>query len=161
MNAFETKKQNSSSPAAKKEIRLNARAVSRGVAVGKIICLYGRKRQFYKINIESSQIERELKRFRDAVRLAMRQLKKISNQKSDNTNNTKANIFAAHLMILEDASLQEKIEINIKERLLNAEWSVKIVVEDYIAKYKIISDEHLRERYIDGSRRRRKINPSP
>ena len=149
MNAFETKKQNSSSPAAKNEIRLNARAVSRGVAVGKIICLYGRKRQFYKINIESSQIERELKRFRDAVRLAMRQLKKISNQKSDNTNNTKANIFAAHLMILEDASLQEKIEINIKERLLNAEWSVKIVVEDYIAKYKIISDEHLRERYID------------
>ncbi|MCY7374950.1 MAG: phosphoenolpyruvate--protein phosphotransferase [Pyrinomonadaceae bacterium] len=146
MNAFNSKKPNSHSPTAKKEVRLNARAVSRGIAVGKIICLHGRKRQFYKINLEASKIEREIRRFRAAARLATRQLKKICTDKSDST---KANIFDAHLLILGDKSLHSKIETNISELKINAEWAVKIVTDDYIGKYKSISDEHLRERYID------------
>lgn len=146
MNSINSKKPNSHLPNAKNEIRLNARAVSRGIAVGKIICLHGRKRQFYKINIETSKIEREIRRFRAAVRLATRQLKKISTNQTDKT---KANIFDAHLLILEDKSLHSKIETNIEEQKINAEWAVKIVTDDFIAKYKTIADEYLRERYID------------
>ena len=56
------------------EIKLKARAVARGVAIGKVVCLHGRKRQFYRINLEESQIEREVRRFRAAIRLARRQL---------------------------------------------------------------------------------------
>ena len=137
------------SPNAQKEIKLNARAVSRGVAVGKIICLHGRQRQFYKINVGAAQIERELRRFRAAIRLATRQLKKIASQKSVGIADTKANIFDAHLLILEDKSLQTKIEQIIEEEKLNAEWAVKTVTDEYIARYKTIPDEHLRERYID------------
>ena len=146
MNSFASKKTNLLSQPAKNEIRLNARAVSRGIAVGKIVCLHGRKRQFYKVTIETSKIEREVRRFRAAARLATRQLKKIIVNQIDKT---KANIFDAHLLILEDKSLHLKIETNINERKINAEWAVKIVTDDYIAKYKAISDEHLRERYID------------
>ncbi len=58
------------------EIRLSGRAVSRGFAIGKVVCLHGRKRQFYRTNLETSQIEREIRRFRVAVTLAKRQLKK-------------------------------------------------------------------------------------
>ncbi|CAN5473475.1 phosphoenolpyruvate--protein phosphotransferase [soil metagenome] len=127
------------------EIKLNARAVSRGVAIGKVICLHGRKRQFYRIELNDSQIERELRRFRAAVRLAQSQIKKISANKSE----IKANIFAAHLLILEDKSLLAKIQNNITEQKVNAEWAVKIVTDTYISNYKTIADEHLRERYID------------
>ena len=146
MNFEDSKKLNSHSPTAKNEIRLNARAVSRGIAVGKIGCLHGRRRQFYKINLDASKIEREIRRFRAAVRLATRQLKKIS---TDQTDKTRANIFDAHLLILGDKSLHSKIETQIGEQKINAEWAVKIVTDEYIAKYKIIADEHLRERYID------------
>ena len=146
MCAFDAKKQNSRLSLSKNEVRLNARSVSRGVAVGKIICLHGRKRQFYKLKIENSQIEREVRRFRAAARLSASQLKKIS---LNTTDNTKATIFDAHLLILEDKSLHSKIESNIKETNVNAEWAVKIVTDDYIAKYKTISDEYLRERYLD------------
>ncbi len=149
MNALKEKKQNSSSLILKNEIRLNARAVSRGIAVGKIVCLHGRKRQFYKINLEESLIQPELRRFRLAVRLAIGQLKKICSQKSGKITETKVNIFDAHLLILEDKSLHTKIENNIKQQKINAEWAVKIVTDDYIAKLKSIPDEHLRERYID------------
>lgn len=139
-------KNNSHQTSAKSEIKLNARAVSRGVAIGKIVCLHGRKRQFYKINLEASKVEREIRRFRAAARLAVRQLKKISINQTDKT---KTNVFDAHLLILEDKSLHSKIETNIGENRINAEWAVKIVTDDYIAKYKTIADDYLRERYID------------
>jgi phosphotransferase system enzyme I (PtsI) len=127
------------------EIRLDARAVSRGVAVGKVVCLHGRKRQFYRVELNSAQIEREFRRFRAAVRLASRQLKKIA----ANNSTAKANIFDAHLLILEDKSLLQQIETNIEEQKVNAEWAVKTVTDAYIAQHKTITDEHLRERYID------------
>ncbi len=127
------------------ETKLKGRAVSRGIAVGKVICLHGRKRQFYRLDLEDSQLEREIRRFRAALRLAKRQLKKISSGKND----TKTNIFDTHLLVLEDKSLISKIDEHIKTEKVNAEWAVKIVTDGYIANYKAISDEHLRERYID------------
>lgn len=128
------------------EIKLKARAVARGVAIGKVICLHGRKRQFYRINLELAQIEKELRRFRAAIRLARRQLKKIS---ASVDNSSRLNIFEAHLLILEDKSLQDKIEKNIVRHKVNAEWAVKVVIDRYVATYKSISDDHLREKYID------------
>lgn len=141
--------ENLSAAAPRLEEIFSARAVSRGVAVGKIICLHGRKRQFYKKNLETSQIEPDLRRFRAAVRLAVRQLKKFINQQTTKEERTKADIFDAHLLILQDKSLLNKIETNIEERKFNAEWSVKIVTDEYLVRYKNIADEHLRERYID------------
>ena len=128
------------------ELKLKARPVARGVAIGKVVCLHGRKRQFYRLNLEESQIEREVRRFRASIRLAKRQLKKISQPENGNT---KLSVFEAHLLILEDKSLQGKIEKHIIRHKVNAEWAVKIITERYIATYKAIADEHLREKYID------------
>ncbi len=131
------------------EIKLKARAVSRGIAIGKIVCLHGRKRQFYRVSLKDSQIERELRRFHAGIRLAKRHLKTTNLQKNELLGGEKANIFEAHLLILEDKSLLRRIEENIKGQKINAEWAVKTVTDNYIAQYKTISDENLREKYID------------
>ncbi|CAN5734843.1 phosphoenolpyruvate--protein phosphotransferase [soil metagenome] len=130
------------------EINLNGTAVSRGVGIGKIVSLYGNKRQFYRINLDAAKIEKELRRFRAALRLAKRQLKKISAQTSEN-GESQAGIFETHLLFLEDKSLLAKIEDTILSQKVNAEWAVKVVTDKYISNYKNIADEHLRERYID------------
>lgn len=127
------------------EITLHGRAVSRGVAVGKIICLHGRKRQFYKIKLKDSQTGREIRRFRAAVRLAKRQLAKLGSR----NNETQAQIFETHQLILDDNALSAKIENIIGEQKFNAEWAVKLVAERYISIYRDFTDEHLRERQID------------
>jgi phosphoenolpyruvate-protein phosphotransferase (PTS system enzyme I) len=147
MTSLNKNTRNGSAKNKSSEIKLKARAVARGVAIGKVVCLHGRKRQFYRINLEESQIEKELRRFRAAIRLARRQLKKISI--SGDRNNSKLNVFDAHLLILEDRSLHDKIEKHIVRQKVNAEWAVKVVTERYIATYKAIADEHLREKYID------------
>lgn len=131
------------------EVRLTSRAVSRGVAIGKVVCLHGQTRQFYRINISESQIDREIRRFAAAVRLTKRQLKKIGSVNGGIVDEKTANIFDVHLLILEDNSLLSKIEERIRSQQVNAEWAVKLILDGYIAKYKAISDEHLRDRYID------------
>lgn len=131
------------------EIRLSSRAVSRGVAIGKVVCLHGQTRQFYRLNLADSQIDRELRRLSAAIRLTKKQIKAIERSNLELGNGKSASIFDVHLLILEDKSLIGKVESKIRDQKVNAEWAVKIVLDEYISTYKSISDEHLRDRYID------------
>ncbi len=131
------------------EVRLKGSAVSRGVAIGKIVCLHGTNRQFYRIDIKPSEIEAEIKRLGVAVTLAKRQLTRIASRKAGRIADSGPGIFEAHRMLIEDSSLQTKFEKEITEQNVNAEWAIKHVTDTYVAKYKAIDDEHLRDRYID------------
>lgn len=146
---FDANSQDSTSRKNHSETILKARAVSRGVAVGKIVCLQNLKRQFYRINLKNSEIKSEIRRFHSAVRQAARQLKNINAQKSEFARENKTSILDAHLLMLEDESLLSKIEKVVEAEKINAEWAVKIVTDDYIANFKNVADKHLRERYID------------
>jgi phosphotransferase system enzyme I (PtsI) len=131
------------------ELRFPAQIVSRGIAIGKIVCLHGRKRQFYRVELKDSQVERELRRFRVAIRLAVRQLKSLQLSRTGKTSGSASGIVDVHRMMLEDASLLKKIEETIVSDQVNAEWAVKVVTDSYISKFKALADEHLRSRYID------------
>ncbi len=131
------------------EVRLQARAVSRGVSIGRVVCLHGFNRQFYRIDLDATQVASELKRLRLAVALAKRQLTKIVKTKAGRISDSGPGIFEAHRMLIEDSSLLTKFEAEIEENHVNAEWAIKTVTDAYVAKYKAIEDEHLRDRYID------------
>ena len=130
------------------EVRLKARAVSRGVAIGKVVSLHGNNRQFYRINIKQSEVVREIKRLRKAVSAAKLQLTKLIKANGSVTDSG-AGIFEVHLALIADSSLLEKFEREIEAQKVNAEWAIKHVTEIYVSKYKAIEDEHLRDRYID------------
>lgn len=131
------------------EVRLRARSVSRGIAIGKIVCLFGNDRQYYRISLTENDVVAEIRRLRAAVRLSARQLKKLSDADRSKHSPAGHEIFETHRMILSDASLISKIENAITEKLINAEWAVKLVTDEYVAKFKQIDDEHFRERFID------------
>ena len=131
------------------EIRLKARAVSRGVAIGRIVCLHGNNRQFYRIALKESSVKSEIKRLHAAINLAKRQLTKIVSRKKGRISDSGPGIFESHRMLIEDPSLQAKFEEEISEQKVNAEWAIKLVTDSYVARYKAIEDEHLRDRYID------------
>jgi phosphotransferase system enzyme I (PtsI) len=131
------------------EIRLRARAVSRGVAVGRVVCLYGSNRQFYRIDLNDSDIPKEIKRLRSAITESKRQLARIVTRKTGRIAESGPGIFESHRLIIEDPSFQSRIENAISEQKVNAEWAIKLVTDDYVARYKAIQDEHLRDRYID------------
>jgi phosphotransferase system enzyme I (PtsI) len=122
--------------------------MSRGVAIGRVVCLHGSTRQFFRTSIDPTAIEREVRRVRAAFRLARRQLNKL--QYSTGTGAASVpGIFEAQRAMIEDSSLLEKVEETITRDQVNADWAVKVVTDAYISKYKEIPDEHIREKYID------------
>ncbi len=128
------------------EILFKARPMSRGVAIGRVVCLHGNTRQFFRIHIRDSAVEHETRRAHAAFQLARRQLNKLRTQSG--LGSVPAILDAQRAMI-EDSSLLEKVEAAITGQKVNAEWAVKVVTDSYVAKYKAITDEHLRDRYID------------
>lgn len=131
------------------ELRFPAQIVSRGIAFGSIVCLHGRKRQFYRGEIKEPQIAQELRRFRVAIRLAIRQLSSLQLSRTGKVPESVSSIVDVHRMILEDTSLLTKIDETIVNDRVNAEWAVKVVTDSYVSKFKGIADEHLRSRYVD------------
>ncbi|MDI1242686.1 MAG: phosphoenolpyruvate--protein phosphotransferase [bacterium] len=129
------------------ETRLHARPVSRGVAVGKVVTIHGDNKQFYRTPIRPEQVDREIARYRAAHTAAARQLTNVGHTLEYSSNS--AAIFDMHRAILEDSSLSEKIESVIAGERINAEWAVKLVTDEYIARYQALTDEHFRDRYID------------
>lgn len=130
------------------EIRLKARAMSRGVAIGRVVCLHGSRRQFFRVEIPLERVEREIRRTRAAFRLARRQLNRLRTEGAAGATSIPGILDAQRAMI-DDSSLLAKVETAIAEERVNAEWAVKVVTDGYIAKYKEVADPHLRERYID------------
>jgi len=131
------------------EQKIRARSVSRGVAIGRVVCLFGQKRQFYRLALKESRIEREIRRFRAAVKTSENQLKKIQSKKNRPSSDAISGIFDAQRLILADSSFLAKVETVIFEEKVNAEWAVKSVADTYIARFKHLPDEHLRSKYVD------------
>lgn len=131
------------------EVRLRAKAVSRGIAIGRIVCLFGNDRQFYRVTISKNDVAAEIRRLKAAVRLSVRQLKKLADADKTRQSTSGLEIFETHRLMLEDHSYLSKIENIIGDRLTNAEWAVKLVTDEYVAKFKEIDDEHFRERFVD------------
>jgi phosphoenolpyruvate-protein phosphotransferase (PTS system enzyme I) len=129
------------------ETRLTGRSVSRGVAIGRALAIFGENRQFYRTQLPPERIRDEIARYRAAHERASLDL--ISASKSIVKSSSSASIFDLHRAILDDSSIAGKIEGLIETQSVNAEWAVKLVMDEYIAKYRAIPDEHFRDRYID------------
>ncbi|MGB5014846.1 MAG: phosphoenolpyruvate--protein phosphotransferase [Pyrinomonadaceae bacterium] len=131
------------------ESRIRARVVSRGIAVGTAVCLHGRKRQFFRIEITPDKVETEINRLRTAVKTADEQLEKITSRNSPDITNAIAEILDVHLLFLRESSLVSNCELAIADKLVNAEWAVKLVSDEYLDRYRAIADDHLREKAAD------------
>jgi phosphoenolpyruvate-protein phosphotransferase (PTS system enzyme I) len=127
------------------EIRVQGRSVSRGVAIGRVVCLYGRKRQFFKIDLDEYQIDPEIHRLESAIEIAKKQIESLGNS----SNEIQTKIFETHSLILEDDTLINQLHTIIAEQHVNSEWAIKKVTESYISHYNSLKDEHLKDRKGD------------
>ena len=132
----------------KKETKLTGIGVSKGVIAGKIVRLHG-SLQIFRVAVVESEIAKEVRRFRVAIRLTRQRLKKIKQLATESFGTEQAYIFDAHLLMLEDRSLLEQVEAHIQTAKVNAEWAIKVVSDNILAVYSDIEDDYLRERRAD------------
>ena len=134
----------------KREQRWRGVAVSDGSATGRVLRIHGGGRHnIYRVSIDASEAEREVRRYRAAVRLARRQLLALKKRAARTLGEEHAYIFDAHLLMLEDRKLNEDVEAVIRTEAVNSEWAVKVVTDRLLAVYEEIKDDYLRERSSD------------
>ena len=123
--------------------------VSDGVVVGRVLRVFNGARQVFRATLDETEVVRETRRFRAAVRLARRQLLAIKARAERELGAEHSYIFDAHLLMLEDKKLFDDVERNISEERVNAEWAVKVASDRLLSVYAEIKDDYLRERGSD------------
>jgi phosphotransferase system enzyme I (PtsI) len=132
-----------------REIRIKGRAVSRGVGIGKAVCLFGERRQFIRTEIPASRVVAELSRFENASAAALKTLNSEVDRADSDGRSSIAELLEGHSLVLRDPDLNNRISKTITNDLVNAEWAIRSTFDLYSAQFNKESDPHLREKYLD------------
>ncbi|MCJ7617314.1 MAG: phosphoenolpyruvate--protein phosphotransferase [Desulfobacterales bacterium] len=132
-----------------KEIILTGIDASPGICIGKayIVDIEGVD-VVKKYFISEEDEEKEIKRFKSAVKKARDQLRAIINNAPEELRDH-AYILETHKVLLKDKMLYGKTIEIIKNEKINAEWALKKVVSEVKSMFKKMSDSYLKERATD------------
>ncbi len=123
-------------------------AVSSGVAIGKAYLLDRSKVCVIKRSVPEKEIEKEIKRLRDAIEQSKAQMRDIK-QRTSSIADKYAIILDTYTLLLEDEILvNETIEI-IKREHSNAEWALTVTLEKFTNLFNNINDEYLKGKKDD------------
>ncbi len=99
--------------------------------------------------ITEADIEEEQKRFTTAVDATKKQLIDLQERLESLSGNKESEIFEAHVLLLEDRTLLDKVESAIRDRKQNAEFAFYAVMQNFLEAMRRIPDPYLRERTAD------------
>ena len=124
-------------------------AVSAGVCRGKVIVLHRARHAIVKRELDADSVVPEIKRFEHALVRTRQQITEIQRRVADTMSSSEADIFDAHLLMLEDRVLIEEVIKIIREQKANADYAFHTASDRYIAVLEAVEDEYLRERAAD------------
>ena len=99
--------------------------------------------------IEEADVAREQARFREALELTKRQLIELQSRLEDLSGENESGIFEAHVMMIEDRAVVERVLGAIASRRQNAEFAFYAVMQNFLEAMRRIPDPYLRERTAD------------
>ena len=123
--------------------------VSAGVCRGKVIVLRRSRRAILKRELPDDSITPEIKRFEHVLVRTRQQITEVQRRVAETMSTSEADIFDAHLLMLEDRVLIEEVFKIIREQKANAEYAFHTASDRYIAVLEAVEDEYLRERAAD------------
>ncbi len=132
-----------------KETIIQGTAVSPGIAFGPVHVIARGMIAPEVYEISPDHVDYEISRFQDAIAKTKSQLSGIQKKIEDISKNQDALIFEAHLMILEDKSLINKVIDSIQNLHQNAEHAYYAVVQTYCEAIRRMNDSYLAERATD------------
>jgi phosphotransferase system enzyme I (PtsI) len=99
--------------------------------------------------IQADEVCHEQARFRLAVDLTKNQLAELQNRFTSISGDTHGDIFEAHIMMLEDPAVIDRVIDAIAKRCQNAEYAFYAVMQTFLEGMRRIDDPYLRERTAD------------
>ncbi|RNB55271.1 phosphoenolpyruvate--protein phosphotransferase [Brevibacillus gelatini] len=120
---------------------------SAGVAIGKAFLLTAPEMEIKTVAVEDAASE--VLRFEEALERAKADLQQIVLRVEKEMGAEQADIFRAHLMVLEDPELVDTVKGKITEEKTNAESALNDVAQMFISLFEQMDNDYMRERAAD------------
>ncbi len=128
--------------------RLPGIGVSPGLVSGRAVILIQRA-QVLRYRIAPARIEHELSRLEQGRQRSRQQLHDIKARVARRRGPELAALFDAQILMLDDPMLVPRAQTLVREELVNAEWAVQQVFDEFSAVFDEVADPYLRERKGD------------
>ena len=122
-------------------------AASSGIAIAKAYKLEAPDLSFEKINTDNPEVE--IKKLDKALDLSKQELEKIKAHTKENLGDEHAEIFSAHLLILNDPELINPMKDKINTENVIAETALNEVTSMFVEMFENMDNEYMRERAAD------------
>ncbi|MEI6227231.1 MAG: phosphoenolpyruvate--protein phosphotransferase [Methylophilaceae bacterium] len=123
--------------------------VSSGIAIGQAHLVSNALLEVVHYQLPKHLIDDEIKRFNNAIAAVKQDLEQIKLSLRSNAPAELGAFIGTHLMMLADRSLSEIPKDIIRNEQCNAEWAIKLQMDDIVEQFEQIEDEYLRERKQD------------
>lgn len=129
---------------------IHGAGVSGGIAIGRAQLTSHALMEVTHYTIPRNKIRSEKTRFDRAIKAVGKELKNLKKQMPGDISPAEFDAFLnLHRMILEDSTLSEAPKKYIDSINCNAEWALKLQLENLIEQFAKIEDSYLRERQAD------------
>lgn len=123
---------------------------SSGIVIGKAYVLSQRHFCVLKHLMQPEEIDDEVNNFKEAIDASVSEMGSLREGALEEFGEEPPfMIFDAHLQILNDPSMKKRVEELIRENKCNAEWALKLMIEEYQSRFSRIKDEYFRQRLQD------------
>jgi len=136
-------------PSATEEVILKGTPGAPGVAHGPCLVLTQNDFEVTRFIVAEKDRPDELARFDEAVLTTRQQIIQLRREVAENLGETEAQIFDAHLLVLEDQALIEGTITEQERTGYNIEYCFSKVAQRYVDFFDSVEDEYLRERTTD------------
>jgi phosphotransferase system enzyme I (PtsI) len=99
--------------------------------------------------IDDGEVAPEQERFREALEATKKQLLELQQRLEILSGETESGIFEAHVMVLEDRAVVDRVIDFISRRRQNAEYAFYAVMQTFLEAMRRVPDPYLRERTAD------------
>ncbi|MFK3938896.1 phosphoenolpyruvate--protein phosphotransferase [Alkalihalobacillus sp. NPDC078783] len=122
-------------------------AASHGIAIAK--AYVHEEPDFTISSSEASNPSAEIERFENALSVSKDELSAIKDKTEQNLGADKAEIFAAHLLVLSDPELIDSVKDKITNEKRNAEFALNEIADQFITIFENMDNEYMKERASD------------
>lgn len=120
---------------------------SPGIALGKALVIEHSELVIEKKSIDN--IEEEVQKLQNAVKVSKEELTKVKEKALLELGEHEAQIFEAHLLVLEDPELVDSAISKIRDEKVNADYALNEIKEMFVAMFESMDNEYMRERAAD------------
>ena len=120
---------------------------SPGIALGKALIIEHSELVIEKRNINN--IEEEIQKLESAVKISKEELTKVKEKAFNELGEHEAEIFEAHLLVLEDPELIDSAISKIRDEKVNADYALNEIKEMFVSMFESMDNEYMRERAAD------------